>query len=240
MTDGKERLDTSKNNGGCMKVTEEAHSEIRDEIALAEISYRTVHKLIKSGMWKMYCNRNFRIVRVEWSDEFRRMLGYEDEKDFPDKLESWSSLLYPDDYDRVMHGMGPVLRDITGNTIFDQDYRLKTRNRGCRWFRATGDVSRREDGTPYCFFGVFLDITEQKEHAELEKARDEALKKADDALTAMNMLHETMGSGAWSNSFDRNGRSCGIEWSDAFRALLGFKDEREFPNREQFSFQYES
>lgn len=85
MTDGKERLDTSKNNGGCMKIKEEAHSEIRDEIALAEISYRTVHKLIKSGMWKMYCNRNFRIVRVEWSDAFRALLGFKDEREFPNR-----------------------------------------------------------------------------------------------------------------------------------------------------------
>lgn len=75
-------------------------------------------------------------------------------------------------------------------TIFDQEYRLNTKNCGYRWFRATGDVSRREDGSPYCFFGVFVDITEQKEHTELEKARGEALRKAKNALNAINMLPE--------------------------------------------------
>lgn len=219
-----------------MEFKEGAHSENIDEIVLAENSYKTIHKLIKSGMWKMYCDRKFQIVSVEWSDELRRMIGYNDINDFPNVLEAWSDLLHPDDYDRVMDGIGPVLRDTTGDTIFDQEYRLNTRNRGYRWFRATGDVSRREDGTPYCFFGVFLDITEQKEHAELEKARDEALKKANDALTAMNALHETMGSGAWSNSFDGNGKSCAVEWSDAFRALLGFENEQDFPNDEGFFF----
>ncbi len=44
-----------------------------DEILLAENSYKTLHKLIKSGMWKMYCNRQFQIIRVEWSNEFRRI-----------------------------------------------------------------------------------------------------------------------------------------------------------------------
>ena len=219
-----------------MEFKEMTHSENIDEIVLAENSYRTIHKLIKSEMWKMYCDRDFQIVSVEWSDELRRMVGYRDVNDFPDVLESWSDLLHPDDYDRIMDGIGPVLRDVTGNTIFDQEYRLNTRDRGYRWFRATGDVSRRTDGTPYCFFGVFLDITDQKEHAELEKARDEALKKANAALTAMNALHESMGSGAWSNSFDREGKSCAVEWSDAFRALLGFRNEQEFPNDEDFFF----
>ena len=80
---------------------------------------------------------------------------------------------HPDDYDRVMREIGPVLHDVTGNTIFDQEYRLNTKDRGWRWFHATGDVSRREDGSPVCFFGVFLDITEQKEHAKLEQARND-------------------------------------------------------------------
>ncbi len=134
--------------------------ENRDEIVLAENSYRMLHKLIKSGMWKMYCDTNFQIVRVEWSDELRQMVGYTDINDFPDLLESWSNLLHPEDYDRVMDGIAPVLQDRTGNTIFDQEYRLNTRDRGYRWFRATGDVSRRDDGTPYCFFGVFFDIND--------------------------------------------------------------------------------
>ena len=219
-----------------MEFKDGLHSENIDEITLMENSYRTIHKLIKSGMWKMYCDRNFQIVSVEWSDELRRMVGYNDVNDFPDIFESWSDLLHPDDYDRIMDEIDPVLRDVTGNTIFNQEYRLNTRDRGYRWFRATGDVSRRTDGTPYCFFGVFLDITDQKEHAELEKARDEALKKANAALAAMNALHETMGSGAWSNSFDREGKSCAVEWSDAFRALLGFENEQDFPNDEDFFF----
>jgi len=201
-----------------------------DEILLAENSYKTLHKLIKSGMWKMYCSRQFRIIRVEWSDEFRRMIGYQNETDFPNILESWSDLLHPEDYDRVMKEIDPVLTDTTGNTIYDEEYRLLTKNRGYRWFRATGDVSRRADGSPICFFGVFLDITDQKEHDALAKARDEALQKANESLRAMNMLHEAVGSGAWKNYFDEKGHLCGVEWSDAFRALLGYKDEEDFPN----------
>lgn len=52
------------------------------------------------------------------------------------------------------------------------------------------EIKNTENGSPYCFFGVFVDITEQKEHTELEKARDEALRKAKNALNAINMLPE--------------------------------------------------
>ncbi len=52
------------------------------------------------------------------------------------------------------------------------------------------EIKNTENGSPYCFFGVFVDITEQKEHTELEKARDEALRKAENALNAINMSPE--------------------------------------------------
>ena len=52
------------------------------------------------------------------------------------------------------------------------------------------EIKNTENGSPYCFFGVFVEITEQKEHTELEKARDEALRKAENALNAINMIPE--------------------------------------------------
>lgn len=52
------------------------------------------------------------------------------------------------------------------------------------------EIKNTENGSPYCFFGGFVDITEQKEHTELEKARDEALRKAENALNAINMIPE--------------------------------------------------
>lgn len=52
------------------------------------------------------------------------------------------------------------------------------------------EIKNTENGSPYCFFGAFVDITEQKEHTELEKARDEALRKAENALNAINMIPE--------------------------------------------------
>ena len=45
-----------------------------------------------------------------WADNFRRMLGYESEIDFPNRLDSWSNLLHPD------HAFSRHLMDFSGNT----------------------------------------------------------------------------------------------------------------------------
>ena len=142
--------------------SDKVNEENNKEVVLAEYSYKTLHKLIKSGMWKMYCSRDFQIVSVEWSDELRRMVGYRNEEDFPNVLESWENLLHPEDHERVMEEINPVLRDVTGNTIFDQKYRLETKNRGYRWFRSTGRMTRKKWGRAGVFYGMLMDIDEKK------------------------------------------------------------------------------
>ena len=142
--------------------SDKVNEENNKEVVLAEYSYKTLHKLIKSGMWKMYCSRDFQIVSVEWSDELRRVVGYQNEEDFPNVLESWENLLHPEDHERVMEEINPVLRDVTGNTIFDQKYRLETKNRGYRWFRSTGRMTRKKWGRAGVFYGMLMDIDEKK------------------------------------------------------------------------------
>lgn len=208
--------------------------ELKDNyvaVEYAENNYRTIHRLIKSGMWRMYCDENWEIYRVEWSDEFRKMVGYTDENDFPDVLDSWRNLLHPDDYETGFGSMQAAIKDPSGKTIYDCEYRLKTKDRGYRWFRATGDVSREPDGTPYCCFGVFFDITAEKERAKLERQRNEALETANKTLQAMDTLHKALESGLWTFSYDEKGKMSSVNWSSAFRALLGFDNEEDFPNK---------
>ena len=79
------------------------------------------------------------------------------------------------------------------------EYRLLTKNRGYRWYRAVGKPTRRPDGSPVTYVGVFIDITERKEMLqELEEQRKslsialENANQANKAKTAFlsNMSHE--------------------------------------------------
>lgn len=202
--------------------------DLENRSRMAMESYHTLAKLLKSGMWNIYYSPDGEMESVEWSDEFRRMIGYSDVHDFPNTLEAWMNILHHED----SHGIEMIERavcDRSGNTLYDVEYRLMTKNRGWRWFRATGDVIRREDGSPMRFFGVFLDITERKEHAVLEKARNKALESAEMEKAAISAIHDVFKSGRWSVSFE-NEKISSVAWSDAFRHMAGFYDDSEFPD----------
>ena len=139
------------------------------------------------------------MVRVNWSDEFRRMIGYHDADDFPDILQSWSDLLHPDDRERVLKEFNETISDYQGQKTYDVEYRLLTKNRGYRWYRAVGKPTRRPDGSPITYIGVFIDINERKEMmqelAQQRKSLSNALEEANHANKAKtaflsNMSHE--------------------------------------------------
>jgi len=200
------------------------------EVHQAEDRYHTLHRLIKSGMWSIYYDKDGTRTHVEWSDEFRKMLGFRNEDDFPNTLKAWADLLHPDDWAVGYDTIAQVVYDKTGRNVYDVEYRLNTRDRGWRWFRATGDVLRRKDGSPIRFYGVFFDITDQKEREQIEEEREKALKRAQSATEAMITIHETLGSGNWSMEFNEKGEMESCFWSDAFRRMLGYESESDFPN----------
>ena len=173
--------------------------KVMQELEHETTALRMVHELLASGMWSMEFNEQGEMTSVLWSDEFRSMLGYENEEDFPNVLESWSDLLHEEDKERVLNEYYGAINDYTGKKTYNVDYRLLTKNQGWRWFRTAGKLSRREDGTPISYIGIFVDITRQKTIDEaLETQRrllEDALKQARRANRAKsafltNMSHD--------------------------------------------------
>ena len=177
------------------KESDELYAELQNEAA----SLDTIHEMLGSGKWTMDFDEAGIMERVNWSDEFRRMIGYQGPDDFPDVLESWSDLLHPDDREHVLKEFNETISDYTGQKTYDVEYRLLTKNRGYRWYRAVGKPIRRPDGSPITYIGVFIDITGQKEMMqELAQQREslsvalEEANQANKAKTAFlsNMSHE--------------------------------------------------
>lgn len=157
---------------------------------------KIVHEVLRSGMWTMEFDERANMVSVLWSDEFRRMIGYQNETDFPNTLGAWSSLLHEDDRERVLEEYYSTIADYTNRKIYDVEYRLLTKDRGYRWFRTTGKLSRREDGTPITFAGTFVDTTERKEmDQKLEEQRTQleaALEQAQQSNRAKTVFLNNM------------------------------------------------
>ena len=137
-----------------------------------------IHLALGSGDWSMTFNADAQMTACSWSQRFREMLGYSSVTDFPNQLESWSDLLHPDDKERVLTHYWDVVRDYSGRKTYDIYYRLQTLDKGERWFRAIGRLTRREDGSPIAFYGIFLDVDNEYRSKMEEKAATDNLVKA--------------------------------------------------------------
>ncbi|MBR6013485.1 MAG: PAS domain-containing protein [Selenomonadaceae bacterium] len=194
------------------------------EVYDANKKINLINEIIHSGMWTMYFDSQGNINKVVWSDEFRRMIGYSGISDFPNTLDAWTSKLHPEDKDFVLNSFGETIADKTNRKKYDVNYRLKIKSGEYRWFRAAGELSRRSNGLPEVFIGVFIDVTDSKEkelQLKIERERHEA-------------IDATLSEGSWSMNVvgrDASNPANVFWWSQQFRRLLGFQDENDFPNK---------
>ena len=136
-----------------------------------------VNSVMRSGMWYIDCDETGAANRITYSHEFRRMLGYHDILDFPNKLDSCIDLIHPDDRQNVLDALNRALSDRTGTIPYDMEYRMKLRDGHYEWFRDSAEASRRLDGTIRRFVGIFVNVDKEKK-AELLLKKSEAFHHA--------------------------------------------------------------
>ena len=121
-----------------------------------------------------------------WSDEFRHMLGFTDERDFPNRLDSWASRLHPEDSDRTLTAFANHLNDHSGRTPYDLEYRLALKNGTYRWFRASGATKRDSRGVPLRVAGALHDIDRTKELVDNASDTAERLRGTSSSLASVS------------------------------------------------------
>jgi PAS domain S-box-containing protein len=158
-----------------------------------------------------------------WSDQFRRLLGFRNENDFPNVLSSWAGRLHPEDREPTLAAFGRHLADRSGRTPYDVTYRLATKTREYRWFRARGETLRSADGTALRVAGSLTDIHNSRQ-------REETLETL---LVRFDLAREMLQDGLWDMAVvagDPVNPKNAFWWSDQFRRLLGFETVAEFPD----------
>lgn len=150
-----------------------------------------IHDSLNSGPWSMEFGEDGEMTSCVWSDTFRHMLGYTSEEDFPNVLESWSDLLHEEDKPHVMREYWSTVRDLSGAKTYNVEYRLLTKDKGWRWFHAAGRLARRDDGSPVAFFGLFVDIDEQKKMEDQYQRQTAELQEALEAAQYANRAKAT-------------------------------------------------
>lgn len=185
---------------------------------------KLINATISSGLWNMDIGPNNQVAAVYWSDDFRQMIGYHDTKDFPDKLESWSDLLHPEDKENTLNLFVKTLQDTSGRTKYDLEYRLKTKNRGYRWYRAAGNVKRNSQGQAIQFIGIFVDVQQERNNRVALEQLLQRYNAIDDISNEGSMYIELLHSNV-------NSPKNTVWFSDQFRRQLGFYNQDDFPNR---------
>ena len=127
-----------------------------------------------------------------WSDEFRHMLGFKDENDFPNTSISWSNRIHADDEAEVFDAFTKHLMDKTGKTPYKIEYRMQKKDGEYGYYHDVGETIRDKDGNAVRVAGALLDITETKNLLCDLETEKEAAQNANNAKTTFlaNMSHE--------------------------------------------------
>jgi PAS domain-containing protein len=185
-----------------------------------------VSSVAGAGLWEARLGDHRTLdlkAQVWWSDSLRTMLGFDNENDFPNRLDSWSSRLHPDDRKAALDTMTRQWCDRHEATWPDTRYRLAARNGEYRWFLSRVVTARDSNGQTLRIAGSLTDITRSRE--------DEA--RLDIALTRFELASEMLNDGIWDLDVvagDPVNPSNTFWWSDQFRHLVGFENEEDFPN----------
>ncbi|MEK4042705.1 PAS domain-containing protein [Paenibacillus sp. FSL H8-0048] len=191
-----------------------------------KVRLEMITEAIEISLWEMDVyegdpvnpNNEFR-----WTDELRRMIGYTDEHDFPNVLESWSNCLHPEDKEGVLQLFADHMLDRTGTIKYDIGYRLKTKAGEYKWFQATGTTIRSADGSPIMVAGALLDIHDKK----IKQDELSAL------VVRYDLVNRALVEAPWDMvviAGDPVNPDNEFWWSEQFRRTIGFEGEHDFPN----------
>ncbi|MCL2441774.1 MAG: response regulator [Treponema sp.] len=169
------------------------HAKNLNELQLAKLNL--VIKSTKIGLWDMEINKNDPVNldnTVVFSDDIRKMLGYTNEEDYPNKIRTWGEGLHPEDRDRAVDALTKHLLDKTGNTPYYLEFRLQRKSGEYIYIRASGETIRDNEGNAIRTAGALKDITEEKSillNTEKLRAEAEAASMAKSNFLS-NMSHE--------------------------------------------------
>lgn len=147
--------------------------------------------LINAALWRIDVNRNFEIVSVTWSDEVRKMLGFKDETDYPNEMQSFINILHPDDHDRVLKSIKAGFRSKNEGKVYDATFRMRRKTGEYVWYHAVGRLENI-DREVRNLYGIVRDFSS---HIELEKQKKklaEALDMAQSANQAKTLFLNSM------------------------------------------------
>ncbi len=219
---GKNAVNPAKGDESRVAELEKQIADLKAKLEVSETELEAVNTSTHLGIWKCFYDEEGN-QEVLYTDEFRRMLGYNREE-FPDSIETLGKIIHPDDVDKAFGAYGKAASDKSGRAKYDIDYRLLVKSGEYKWFHAAGECLRYPNGNPREFIGTFSDIDEQRKNEaifEHDSRRQQAVE--------LMMLE-----GSWSMDLTKyaiDDINSPMVYSDQFKKILGFTPHSaEFPD----------
>lgn len=148
--------------------------------------YDLINEVLVEAPWDMtYKNGDLENPEYWFSQQFRKMLGFDNEQDFPNTFESFASRLHPEDRDQVIAEFDANLKDPTGPSTFNMEYRLQLKNGEYCWFKGGSGVLRDENGNIIRVAGTIRDITFEKNKENAIDAMNESMRQLSYSINEM-------------------------------------------------------
>lgn len=171
-----------------LRRTQNALSKAKDEIsrkqrALAERAFEQeaadARDLLHAACWTADFDDEGNPTGFWFSDECRRVLGYETEEGLPGNGGSSDRFIAPDDLARINSEFRIAA---TEGGPYDVNYCVRRKDGKRMWVRAAAKFRRDDQGIARSCMGVFVDIDDAvKNQARQQQALEQALERADRA-----------------------------------------------------------
>ncbi|WP_051296007.1 PAS domain S-box protein [Eisenibacter elegans] len=156
--------------------------------------FNLVTAAAREGLWEIYVENADEPLSQDnqfwWSRQCKSLLGFED-RELGNTIDSWSSLLHPEDKERIVTQLAAHISDRSGQTPYEVEYRMLTKSGEYLWFSSSAATLRDADGKAMRMAGAIRDISRRKKAEQnlLEQmAQNETiLNAAFDCIVAIDM-----------------------------------------------------
>ena len=170
-------------------------SQVHEQSELRLAKLNMISEITKIGIWDMEIEDNDLFHpnnTFSCSPEFRRLLGFSNDIDFPNTVRSFSNLLHPEDKDTITDRLMKHLLDKTSKSVSDVEIRLRRKTGEYTYFHVVGGSIRNVEGEVTKIAGFLMDISDMKSilfKTESQKNEAEAANKAKTEFLS-KMSHE--------------------------------------------------
>lgn len=143
------------------------------ELDISTKRHDAIDSILNEGSWSMNVI-NGDIANPEnpfwYSEQFRKLLGFHSEQDFPNSPDTYSNRIHEEDKRTVMEKILHYVKDSTQHAPLKLEFRIRHADDSYRWFQMTVTAIFDSSRNPIVLAATALDVTEQKRSREIFEA----------------------------------------------------------------------